>query len=93
VLLYLVQYGAVLLKTALIGSVKNFCVILIFYDSPSRLNGVLIYLQNLKNRQVKLLVSLQATKSTQLSQFMFILLGEIEVNLLISRENKYAACS
>ena len=81
VLLYSVQYGAVLLKTASIGNVKNFCVILIFYDAPSRLNGVLIYLQNLKNRQIKLLVSLQATKSTQLSQFMFILLSDFEVNL------------
>ena len=40
-----------------------------------------MYLQNLKNRQVKLLVSLQATKSTQLSQFTFILLGKFEVNL------------
>ena len=80
-LLYFVQYGAVLLRTVLIGNVKNFCVILIFYDAPIRLNGVHIYLQNLKNRQVKLLVSLQATKSTQLSQFMFILLGKFEVNL------------
>ena len=79
--LYFVQYEAVLLKTALIGNVKNFCVILIFYDAPSRLNGVLMYLQNLKNRQVKLLVSLQATKSTELSQFTFILLGKFEVNL------------
>ena len=71
-----------MLRTALIGNVKNFCVILIFYDAPIRLNGVVhIYLQNLKNRQVKLLVSLQATKSTQLSQFMFILHGKFEVNL------------
>ena len=77
-LLYFVQYGAVLLRTALIGNVKNFCVILIFYDAPLRLNGVHIYLQNW---QVKLLVSLQATKSTQLSQFMFILHGKFEVNL------------
>lgn len=91
VLLYFVQYGAVLLRTALIGNVKNFCVILIFYDAPIRLNGVHIYLQNLKNRQVKLLVSLQATKSTQLSKLMFILLGKFEVNLP-NKEGKQICC-
>lgn len=84
VLLYFVQYGAVL-------HVKNFCVILIFYDAPIRLNGVHIYLQNLKNRQVKLLVSLQATKSTQLSKLMFILLGKFEVNLP-NKEGKQIYC-
>lgn len=92
-LLYFVQYGAVLLRTVLIGNVKNFCVILIFYDAPIRLNGVHIYLQNLKNRQVKLLVSLQATKSTQLSQFMFILHGKFEVNLpSTNKQGKQICC-
>lgn len=93
VLLYFVQYGAVLLRTALIGNVKNFCVILIFYDAPIRLNGVHIYLQNLKNRQVKLLVSLQATKSTHLSRLMFILLGKFEVNLPnTKKQGKQISC-
>lgn len=82
-----------MLRTALIGNVKNFCVILIFYDASIRLNGVHIYLQNLKNRQGKLLVSLQATKSTQLSQFMFILLGKFEVNLPnTNKQGKQICC-
>lgn len=80
-----------MLRTALIGNVKNFCVILIFYDAPIRLNGVHIYLQNLKNRQVKLLVSLQATKSTQLSKLLCILLGKFEVNLP-NKEGKQIYC-
>lgn len=50
-----------------------------------------MYLQNLKNRQVKLLVSLQATKSTQLSQFTFILLGKFEVNLP-NKQGKQICC-
>lgn len=82
--LYL-QYGAVLLKkTALIEALKisaSFYFFVMRCDAPSRQNGVLVYLQNLKNRQVKLLINLQSTKSTQLSQFMFIVLVKFEVNL------------